>query len=686
MRSKNKPSIKQSLLRQMAETTLTTTRAKVKTMSPEEVQHLVHELQVHQIELEMQNEELRKSQLELEVARDRYATLFDFTPVGYVTLDEKGRILESNLRLCHLLGLSRRDIVHTKFEQYMDLEDKRAFFRYLDSLKQNEGTHPSDVLTLQHPNTPHRVRLEGCLETKETPGMASLFRIAVEDVTMQERIEIAQEEQKALMAMVMNGVMEAIVTTDEDERIVLFNEAAEKMFHCSASKALGQTIDRFIPERFRAALHMQNRQFEQEGIVFRQMGVARETAGLRTDGKEFPVEMTISQIEVNRKGKEKGKEKGKKMFTVVLRDITERRKAQEALKKEQLFVSNVLETAGALLVILDPQWQILRMNRLSEQLLQHSIASLQGKPFWHLWVSSGGEAEGGRQGVESFDAGKLSGSFESPIVDKDLQIRWIHWNTTAIYDEQHVVENFIATGLDVTARKQAEITLQQTYQREEGQQRELRSLAAQLLTAQEEERRRISRDLHDDVNQRLALLSLKLQTVQKGLPDSHTVTAMLQEIYEGVADLSDDIRHLAYQYHPSILDDLGLGTALRSLCEDFAKWEGPSVTWEVPVGARKFTQSVATCLYRVAQESLRNVVRHAQASAIHLVLKEDGQGITLSVCDNGKGFVVDGLFSGGLGFVSMRERARLVGGTLWVDSQPGQGTTVRVSIPLSAYT
>ena len=82
---------------------------------------------------------------------------------------------------------------------------------------------------------------------------------------------------------------------------------------------------------------------------------------------------------------------------------------------------------------------------------------------------------------------------------------------------------------------------------------------------------------------------------------------MLQEIYEGVADLSDDIRHLAYQYHPSILDDLGLGTAIRSLCEDFAKWEGVSVTWEMTVGARKFTQSVATCLYRVAQESLRNV-------------------------------------------------------------------------------
>jgi PAS domain S-box-containing protein len=239
---------------------------------------------------------------------------------------------------------------------------------------------------------------------------------------------------------------------------------------------------------------------------------------------------------------------------------------------------------------------------------------------------------------------------------------------------------------DITQRKQAETILQEASQRLEIQKLELRSLASQLLMAQEEERRRISRDLHDDVNQRLALLSLKLQTAQKGLPDIHPVTLMLQELYESVADLSDDIRHLAYQYHPSILDDLGLGTALRSLCEDFAKWEGVSVTWELTDGARNFSQAVATCLYRVAQESLRNVSRHAQASAVHLVLREDGQGISLSIRDNGQGFEVDGLLSRGLGLVSMRERACLVGGTLCVDSQPGQGTIVKVSIPGSTHT
>jgi PAS domain S-box-containing protein len=675
MSSQNTPSTGKSLLRQKAERAVQATRAQVKKMTPGEVQDLVHELQVYQIELEMQNEELRRTQVDLELARDRYATLYDFTPVGYATLDGSGHILEANLTFCHLLGVSRKDMLHKKFEKFVAPDDQRAFYRYLDTLRQKPGTHPSDILTLQSSNMPHRVRLEGSLEANEASSKASLFRVAVEDVTIQERMELEREEQKALMTMVVGGVMEAIVSTDENERIVLFNEAAETMFRCPASKAIGQPIDRFIPARFRAAHHTQHRQFGEEGVGFRPMGIAREIFALRTDGEEFPVEVSISQIEL------KEKEKEKKLFTVVLRDITERRQAQEALEKEQQFVSNVLETAGALLVILDPQWQILRMNRLSEEIFQHSIDGVCGKPFWKLLASSGKDAQGMKQALESYKAGKLPESFESTVVDKDHQFRWIHWNTTAIYDEKKMVKHFVATGIDVTRRKQAEMILQDTYQRVERQQQELRSLAAQLLTAQEEERRRISRDLHDDVNQRLALLSLKLQAARKGLPENHLVTPMIQELYESVANLSDDVRHLAYQYHPSILDDLGLGTALRSLCEDFAKWEGVSVTWEVTDEARKFSQAVATCLYRVAQESLRNVSRHAQALAVHLVLREDGQGIILSIRDNGQGFEMDGLISRGLGFVSMRERVRLVGGTLLVESQSGHGTTVKVSIP-----
>ncbi|MDH3504431.1 MAG: PAS domain S-box protein [Nitrospirota bacterium] len=313
-------------LRQKAETALTTTRAQVKQMTPEEVQHLVHELQVHQIELKMQNEELSQTQLELEDARDRYATLFDFTPVGYATLDGKGRILEANLTLCQLVGVQRSAILHKKFEEFIDPEDQPAFRLYLESMKTKAGTQSSEVLTLRHTETLHRVRLESCLETLESPDMGGeLFRITIVDVTERERIAAMQDEQKALMAVVVGGVMDAILTTDEDERIVLFNKAAENMFRCPASRAIGQPIDRFIPERFRSVHQMQHRHFGQPAVALCQMSGAQEVMVQRADGDEFPAEITISHIAL----KGWGKAKSKTLVTVVLRDITDQRRQQE---------------------------------------------------------------------------------------------------------------------------------------------------------------------------------------------------------------------------------------------------------------------------------------------------------------------------------------------------------------------
>jgi signal transduction histidine kinase len=179
-------------------------------------------------------------------------------------------------------------------------------------------------------------------------------------------------------------------------------------------------------------------------------------------------------------------------------------------------------------------------------------------------------------------------------------------------------------------------------------------------------------------------LSLKLQSAANTLVDDHLVRPLLQDLDKSVAELSDDIRHLAFQYHPSILDDLGLGSALRSLCEDFSRWEKIRITCELPEATRQIPQNVASCLYRVAQESLRNVSKHARASAAHLVLKEDKQEIFFVIRDNGRGFLLKEKLPQGLGFVSMKERVRLVGGTIAVESQTGQGTTVRVSIPKEA--
>lgn len=213
---------------------------------------------------------------------------------------------------------------------------------------------------------------------------------------------------------------------------------------------------------------------------------------------------------------------------------------------------------------------------------------------------------------------------------------------------------------------------------------ELRDLTARLLTAQEEERRRISRDLHDDINQRLAMLVVQAESLESNLPPSASdCSKELRSIQDRLTELSDDVRHLAYQFHPSILDDLGLTVALQRLVDECAARANLQGTFDVSPAPQTVPQTVATCLYRIAQESLANVMKHAQASRVMVSLASTADAITLTVQDDGVGFDTQQLANShrGLGLISMAERLRLVRGTVTIDSIPHQGTRLYIKVP-----
>lgn len=215
---------------------------------------------------------------------------------------------------------------------------------------------------------------------------------------------------------------------------------------------------------------------------------------------------------------------------------------------------------------------------------------------------------------------------------------------------------------------------------------DLRGLTARLLTAQEEERRRISRDLHDDINQRLAMIIVELETLDQALPpDCNAIGTRLRSLQDNASELCEDLRHLAYQFHPSVLDDLGLTVALRRLVDDISGRTGLKGTFHSEAGKDPIPQPVATCLYRIAQEGLSNVAKHANATAFEIALTRDGDMITLAITDDGAGFDVTEPRTerGTLGLVSMKERASLVHGGLEVESTLGGGTSVRARVPLA---
>jgi signal transduction histidine kinase len=211
---------------------------------------------------------------------------------------------------------------------------------------------------------------------------------------------------------------------------------------------------------------------------------------------------------------------------------------------------------------------------------------------------------------------------------------------------------------------------------------ETRQLAGRILTAQEDERKRIARELHDDISQRLAAGAIEAGKAEQELTAPQPARAALAGLKQHLIALSDDVHHLSRQLHPAILDDLGLKDALRAECDRVAERDRLAVNFRCGPLPACVPRDLALCVYRIAQEALRNTVKHAQADRVDLTLNADMEFLDLEIRDFGCGFdSAAGRRSAGLGLASMEERVRLVGGEILISSNPGQGTSIQVRVP-----
>lgn len=233
-------------------------------------------------------------------------------------------------------------------------------------------------------------------------------------------------------------------------------------------------------------------------------------------------------------------------------------------------------------------------------------------------------------------------------------------------------------AVDITERQQAEEALHQ-------QQVQLEELTSKLLNAQEHERRRIARDLHDDVSQRLAALVLEVASVENHpsiVPSevAHALTTLRQ----GLEQVSDDVHSLAYRLHPSLLEHAGLRPAVEDHVQQVSRRTGLPIRLKVAGVPTAVPLDHATCLFRVMQESVQNVVKHAQATLVTVQLRGSSKGLSLSVTDNGKGFNQrdQSTHEQGLGLSSMEERLRQLHGFFRIQSRLSQGTKICAWVPL----
>jgi len=233
-------------------------------------------------------------------------------------------------------------------------------------------------------------------------------------------------------------------------------------------------------------------------------------------------------------------------------------------------------------------------------------------------------------------------------------------------------------GGEIETRKRTEEALRESKE-------EFRTLAGRLLTAQEAERSLLAREMHDDLTQRLAVLSIEAGKLEQQLQSSRSpASAKLGEMRQQMVKLSSDVHAISRQLHPSILDDLGLVDAIKSECNNFTQREGIVVNYKPVRLPPRIPRDIALCIYRIIQEGLRNIAKHAQATEAHVSLIGKNDALHLSIKDTGIGFdPLQAKKKTSLGLASMEERVRLIQGDFSIQSKQGQGTVIRVRAPLS---
>jgi PAS domain S-box-containing protein len=345
---------------------------------------------------------------------------------------------------------------------------------------------------------------------------------------------------------IISAALDAVISTDSQQRIILFNPAAERMFRVPAGQALGKNIDNFIPARFRSAHAGYMERFGKTNVSTRHMGGVSNVSGIRGDGEEFPIEASISQVEVD----------GERLFSVILRDITHRQRAEAEVRASR---------------------------------------------------------------------------------------------------------------------------------------ERLRALAARLQTAREEERTHAAREIHDVLAQELTSLKLDLAWLGRRLGELNDPEqqAVLQKKVTAMTELTDQasrsVQRIATELRPPVLDSLGLCAAAEWVAADFRKRTEIDCTVKVPPQGLVLDRDRSTALFRILQESLTNVVRHARATHVEINLQHDSKEIVLTVCDNGCGIHPGKADDpGSIGLLGMRERAALLQGQCAISNRPAGGSVVEVRLPLES--
>ena len=350
--------------------------------------------------------------------------------------------------------------------------------------------------------------------------------------------------------------------------------------------------------------------------------------------------------------------------------IAERNRAEAALRESEERYRELFENARDAIYVHDLEGKYMRVNRAAEELSGYRREEIVGHSFVEFVAPEYIQQVRKRFCAKLAKQGETT--YEFDVIAKDGRRVPVEVSSRAIY-ENGLMIGVQGTARDITERKLAQDALQM--------------FSRQLIEAQEDERRRIARELHDQIGQVLTAVKMNLHTVQQ-VSQASEASGYIKDNIEAVDEALRLVRDLSVDLRPPVLDDFGLATALRWYVDRYAKRTGleVEVVADLPDHER-FSRDLETACFRIAQEALTNVVRHSRANTVVLQLVKDGNVLLLSVKDDGVGFDLESLRkraprAATLGLISMQERAHFAGGTIEIDSVISKGTEVRFRLTL----
>jgi PAS domain S-box-containing protein len=504
------------------------------------------------------------------------------------------------------------------------------------------------------------------------------------------------EEANLRYDVLAEAASDAIIRIDADSIIEFVNAATTRVFGHNAEDMIGQPLTVLMPEELREKHRAGLRRYLATGEPKLNWECV-EVVGLHKNGRTFPLEISFGEY----------KSKFKRFFVGIARDITQRKEAEKALRESEENFRSLANSISQFAWMTDAEGSAFWFN---DRWLEYTGTSLEQMKGWGWQValhpaSVDGVTEKLRKHIASGEPWEDTFLLRS----SSGEYRWFLSRAVPIRNFEGAVVRWFGTNTDIDevrraeeilslARQELEIRVQQRTaeltaalqalefesKRVQKAQEERVKLLGQVLTSQEDERRRIARDMHDHFGQQLTALRLHLESLGEQCGDELSF-GKVSEAKKIAEELDSDLGFLVWELRPPALDDLGLEAALAHYIQ---KW---SLQFEIPVefhvGAydeAQLSDEAQSSLYRIAQEALNNIYKYAEAGRVNVLLETRDREVVMIVEDNGQGFRLDreNTTNTGFGLIGMRERAALVGGTLEIESAEGSGTTVFVRIPL----